>query len=68
LDIKKSPWITWKKNEPSSDPLKLCVAVEFQRTAPHMMFFKAECKEKYLGFTENLGPNEGDFFEYVAKN
>jgi len=66
FDTSKSPWITWKNGKPSSDPLKQCVAVEFKRTPPYMKFFKSECKEKHLSMNENLGPNEGNVYEYMA--
>jgi len=68
LDITKSPWITWKKGTNFSDPLKLCVGVDFQRTAPHTTFFKTDCKERYLATSENTGPNEGDFWEKLAQS
>jgi len=33
-----------------------------------MTFFKSECRAFNLALTENVGPNGGDFHEYMAKN
>jgi len=42
----------WKKGEPSVEPMKECVAVEFQREYPFFSFFKVECTEILGIFTE----------------
>jgi hypothetical protein len=33
----------WKKGEPSVDPTKECVAVDFQRDYPYFSFLKLDC-------------------------
>jgi len=42
--------IVWKKGEPSSDPLKECVAVDFQHDPPYMTFVKVDCNSLLLNF------------------
>jgi hypothetical protein len=58
-----APHLTWKPNEPSNDPLKACVAVEYNnKVPPYLTFYKESCTVSLGVFSESNGPVEKDFF------
>jgi len=53
--MENHPKIVWKKGEPSTDPLKECVVVDFQiAPQPSLTFFKADCNKEFLNLAESL--------------
>lgn len=42
----------WKKGEPSVDPTKECVAVDFQRDYPYFTFLKLDCNIQLKSLSE----------------
>jgi hypothetical protein len=53
IDILKDEHLSWKKGEPSTDPLKECTAIDFQLKPPYFTFFKTHCNAKYLALFED---------------
>jgi hypothetical protein len=61
--------LPWKPDEPSKDPLKACVAFEFQRKKePYLQFFKENCNANRNAITQSIGPPHLDgMYKFMAK-